>query len=236
MLALTTRIKVKDAQGRIVDEKEVATYAGLLSRAHDEGLKSIITDLVQAPTPANKMVAIAKAQVTTSKGVYHGIGDASPENVNKKIVPHIVRMAETRAKARALRDAVNIGVVSLEELGGDEGDATVSLADHDEHTRGHGPHHDNDRRPNDRNGGSERRDEREAPRRDDSRDERPPAMTDNQRRYLFRLLADEGYEGTAAGMRLCDAAGVESLRDITKAKASSLIDEWSHGREQPNGR
>ena len=66
--------------------------------------------------------------------------------------------------------------------------------------------------------------------------ERPAAMTDNQRRYLFRLLAGEGYEGTAASMRLCDAAGVESLRDITKAKASSLIDEWQSGGEQTNGR
>src|SRR5262245_15352130 len=110
MQPLTTRIKVKDQDGRVIAEKEVATYAGLLSRAHEEGLKSIVTELVQVPSLANKMVAIAKAQVTTERGAYHGIGDASAENVNKKISPHIVRMAETRAKARALRDAVNIGM------------------------------------------------------------------------------------------------------------------------------
>ena len=60
-------------------------------------------------------------------------------------------------------------------------------------------------------------------------------MTDNQRRFIFRILAGEGYDGTAASMRLCDAAGVERLQDITKAKASSLIDEWT-GREAANGR
>ncbi len=52
-------------------------------------------------------------------GRFTGIGDASPDNVGRTIAPHIIRMAETRAKARALRDAVNIGVTALEELGED---------------------------------------------------------------------------------------------------------------------
>jgi hypothetical protein len=92
-------------------------YAGLLDEAHGQGLKSIRTQLVQIPNPENGNVAICTAEVTTDRGVYCGVGDASPDNVSRTMLPHIIRMAETRAKARALRDAVNVGVTALEELG-----------------------------------------------------------------------------------------------------------------------
>ncbi len=116
---LTVRIPVRDRDGRIIEEKEVATYAGLLSRAREEGLQSITTKLVESPSEGNAQTAVVEATVVTTKGTFAGIGDANPANVNRKIAAHTIRMAETRAKARALRDAVNIGVVALEELSGD---------------------------------------------------------------------------------------------------------------------
>jgi hypothetical protein len=94
-------------------------YAGLLDEAHARGLRSIETDLLQVPTSENGEVAIAKAVVRTEDGKYTGIGDAAPGNVARAIIPHIIRMAETRAKARALRDAINVGVTALEELDGE---------------------------------------------------------------------------------------------------------------------
>ena len=101
--------------------KRYVLYAGLLEEAHAKGLESIETELLQIPGSENGEVAIARAVVRTEGGKFTGIGDASPQNVGRMIAPHIIRMAETRAKARALRDAINVGVASIEELGEDEG-------------------------------------------------------------------------------------------------------------------
>ncbi len=101
--------------------KRFVLYAGLLEEAHSRGLRSIETELLQVPGMDNGEVAIVKAVVRTEDGKFGGIGDASPGNVNRSIAPHLIRMAETRAKARALRDAINVSVTAFEELGGSEG-------------------------------------------------------------------------------------------------------------------
>lgn len=101
--------------------KEFVTYEGLLDVAHQMELKSIKTDIVQLPNKENQYLCIMKAIATTEDGKeFHGYGDASPNNVNKNIVPHLIRMAETRAKARALRDLTNIGMTAFEELAGSD--------------------------------------------------------------------------------------------------------------------
>ncbi|MDN5698312.1 MAG: hypothetical protein L0G70_10115 [Rubrobacter sp.] len=112
--------------------KTYILFAGLLDEAHSRGLAAIDTDLVQIPEDSNGQVAITKATVTIEtaeqstgevrQATFSGIGDASPQNVSRNIVPHLIRMSETRAKARALRDAVNVGATSLEELTGDDDD------------------------------------------------------------------------------------------------------------------
>ena len=107
--------------------REFLPYSGLVELLHQvsEGYFSIETQLVQAPTQDNGQVAICTARVLiydpdnpdVVRRAATGIGDANPANVSRAMAPHLIRMAETRAKARALRDAVNVGMVAFEELG-----------------------------------------------------------------------------------------------------------------------
>lgn len=104
-------------------------FAGLLDLFHRQNVTGstkgrIETTLIQAPSPMNGYVAIVTAEVRrigaggeVVAGPYSGIGDASPENVSKAMANALVRMAETRAKGRALRDALNISAVAVEEVG-----------------------------------------------------------------------------------------------------------------------
>jgi hypothetical protein len=97
--------------------KEYPTYPAVLAEAHERGLQSIEADLIQIPAAENDFVAIAKAVVTMKDGTrFEEYGDASRTNVNARIATAIIRMALTRAKGRALRDAVNIGQTLAEEI------------------------------------------------------------------------------------------------------------------------
>ena len=199
---------IRDRSGRVVGSKQVALYKGLLAKAHEDGLSRIATRLTQVPTDENARTAIATAEVVTSKGTFEGIGDASPENVPPHILPHLIRMAETRAKARALRDAVNIGVVSFEELdGADDPPGPSDLGSGA--TTGNGAPAPVAGPPAAQNGPG---------------NGYQPPMSESQRRYLFRILAGWGYAGDAATAYLRDQLGVGSVSGLTRFEATKLID------------
>ena len=223
---LTTVIEMRDKDGRVTGRKEVATYQGLLAKAHDEGLRSIRTDIVQAPTKDNGETAIVRAVVRTQRGTFTGIGDANPGNVNRRIAAHVLRMAETRAKARALRDAVNIGTVALEELG--------ELLDDDATDQG-----TTETRSTSPGNGRTNGDASAAPTPAAPATAQPaattapatePPMSESQRRFLFRLASARGLTPETAQAWLERESGVASLKALSRNQASRLID-----RLQGNG-
>lgn len=101
--------------------RDFVLYSGLLDAVHRKGLQSVEVTPVQLPSTDNNNTAIMLAKVSLKDGTsFEEIGDANDKSVGKMIAPHIIRMAATRAKARAMRDAINIGVTAKEELGDDE--------------------------------------------------------------------------------------------------------------------
>ncbi len=109
--------------------KWAVSYAGLLHLAHERGLVGIETNVLQFPTADNGMTCVVRADVRLERDgkayTFADVGDANAGNVTKMVAQHIIRMASTRAKARALRDAVNIGVTALEELAEDAEEAKL---------------------------------------------------------------------------------------------------------------
>jgi hypothetical protein len=190
--------------------------------AHDEGLKSIHTEILAQPNEENGRRCIVKATIELEKGRFEGLGDADPGNVEDFLIPHLIRVAETRAKARALRDAVNAGVVSFEELDG------VRPSPGSRPGPGAPP-------------------ARRAPARQPAAAPRPPApsrggdngadgpLSDAQRRYLFRLLAARGQSGKAAEEYLLAEHDVADVRTLTRAQASALIEQLLQTSAPGNG-
>lgn len=107
--------------------KEFVLYAGVLDLAHQKGIRRLETEVVQLPSDQNGRECVVKATLELEGGqIFTDYGDANPTNVNRPIAQHLIRMASTRAKARVLRDATNIGLTALEELGSLEEDEPVS--------------------------------------------------------------------------------------------------------------
>ncbi len=177
--------------------KRFVLYAGLLEEAHSRGLRSIETELLQVPSVENGEVAIVKAVIRTEEGKFGGIGDASPQNVGRTIAPHLIRMAETRAKARALRDAINVGVTAFEELGGPSEEEVVETS------------------------GTEERDGRPRAQNEEGRGELP--ATRKQLNYLEALISDVVDDGVG---RFEEMVG-KPVGELTREEASEWIGRLS---------
>ena len=101
-------------QGSFTDD--MTTFEDLLADAHKkfDGNFSIRTEMIQ--NDWDKQRAIFKATVNAlGKGEYTAYGDATQDNCGDMVKKHYIRMAETRAIARALRWATNNAKAAEEE-------------------------------------------------------------------------------------------------------------------------
>jgi len=80
-------------------------------------IKVMNTQLIHAPGPTNDWLAIAHCTLELKDGcIFTGIGDSDGKNTVAPIDKHRCRVAETRADARALRKALGITILAVEEM------------------------------------------------------------------------------------------------------------------------
>jgi len=96
----------------MIQGKPFVKFAGLLDLAHKRGLQSLKVDW----TFNDAELSLAHAVAVFPFGTFEESGDATKDNVNKKVAPHFRRCALTRAAARCLRLALGLDMVAVEEL------------------------------------------------------------------------------------------------------------------------
>ena len=97
-----------------IQGKPYIKYTGLLAMAHARGL----VELTATWTYNDAELSLAHAIAIFKDGRrFEESGDAAPSTVMKQVAPHFRRVALTRSKSRTLRDALNIDMVAVEELG-----------------------------------------------------------------------------------------------------------------------
>lgn len=108
------------------DSSDLTNFETLLNDAYSKGLVGIRTDVVNIDM--EKKFAVFKAIVFMNTKNEHGelvqktfeaYGDATQDNCGELVQKHFIRMAETRAIARALRWATNNAKAAVEETESD---------------------------------------------------------------------------------------------------------------------
>jgi hypothetical protein len=102
-----------------IETKWYVTHAGLLrlaQRKHCSGIETTLEKRYSVPSDNRWVFKATVFKSHTSRG-FVGYGDADPSNVSFLVHGAEMRVAETRAVNRALRNAYGIGLCSVEELG-----------------------------------------------------------------------------------------------------------------------
>ena len=126
---------VYDEYGIDIHGKPFLTFGGLLKEAHNKGLINIATNLLKQEDEKNDTVIVQAIctliHPTLKDKVIQctALGDANKNNIrNDFLEPHKIRIAETRAIARALRFALGLGYPTKEEMVYDEKEGKEGFA------------------------------------------------------------------------------------------------------------
>ena len=178
---------------------------GRLRLAHEEnGSLSISTEIIRY----EENVAVVRAQATTSKGTFNGLGMASFER-DQRIAPAILELAETRAIARSLRFAgYGVEYCSAEEVSHLENGGPIEQT-------GESPVQDHDDKGSQK---PEKEGENNGQNPQDAR------LTSKQLNYLKRLARDRRM--TDKELRAKTMEDYKKQPEyLTKKEASELIDQ-----------
>jgi len=187
--------------------KPYPKVGGRLRLAHEEnGSLSISTEIIRY----EENVAVVKAQSTTSKGTFNGLGMASLER-DQRIAPAILELAETRAIARSLRFAgYGVEYCSAEEVSHLENGGLIEQTGGSE-----SPVQDHDDK------GSEK------PAKEGENDGQNPQdarLTSKQLNYLKRLARDRRMTDKELRTKTMEAYKKQP-EYLSKKEASELIDQ-----------
>ena len=94
--------------------KKFITYAGLLNEAHKQKIEDMRVTELNVNWDNQSAYCIVACKIGEKE--FMGVGSGTQENCGSMVKGHFVEMAHTRAKARALRDALNIDMVAVDEL------------------------------------------------------------------------------------------------------------------------
>jgi hypothetical protein len=103
-----------------VSGKDYPVVGGRLRLAHEENDESLTIETTVIKYESD--IAVIQAKVTTEKGTFNGLGNATTQR-DTKLKNAILELAETRAIARALRFAgYGVEYTGYEEIGDESGE------------------------------------------------------------------------------------------------------------------
>ena len=110
--------KLNEKYVKEINGKKFVLYSGLFDLAYQKKIESLEVKefFVDWEKKSAYCIVTAKFVRDGETIIFEGFGSATPDNCGTMTKEHFVEMAQTRAKARALRDALNIDMCSTEEL------------------------------------------------------------------------------------------------------------------------